>query len=207
MAAGILIARVTDACCACSAGGARPSAVCRAIFKKSFAVFAPWNCGDDGVRLHSGRLAAAIASPCGLQRLLSGKSRHSVHFTSPFGWLGFKGHGRRSGPSRPMLFPSFTSSHAGSRFALQGQLKYIRSRCGQRLRVDPHCFFAVVPVLVTHIRLARGERTRRALHANDVPENWSFAAGGARGSVFVSCGRIPWPIGTTIPPARPVASR
>jgi hypothetical protein len=85
VAAGILIARVTDACCACSAGGARPSAVCRAIFEKSVAVFAPRDRGNDGDRLHSDRLAAAIASTHCLQRLFCGKSWHihTVHSYLP----------------------------------------------------------------------------------------------------------------------------
>jgi hypothetical protein len=85
VAAGILVARVTDACCACSAGGARSSAVCRAIFEKSGAVFTPRDRGNDGGRLHSDRPAAAIASTHCLQRLFCGKSWHihTVHSYLP----------------------------------------------------------------------------------------------------------------------------
>ena len=45
-----------------------------------------------------------------------------------------------------------------------------RGRSNQ-LSVDPHCLMTIVPGLVTHIRLARGIRTSRAFHADDVPEN------------------------------------
>jgi hypothetical protein len=87
VAAGILIARVTVARCAGSAGGARPSTVCLTIVEKSVAVSAPRNRGDDGGRLPSYRPAAIASTHC-LQRLVGGKSWHihAVHLYLP--WVG-----------------------------------------------------------------------------------------------------------------------
>ena len=88
VAAGILVARITNARCTGSAGGTRPSAVCLAIIENGVAVFAPRNRGDNRVRPDSDQPAAIVSTHC-LQRLLGSKSRHihSVHFISPFGWL------------------------------------------------------------------------------------------------------------------------
>lgn len=48
------------------------------------------------------------------------------------------------------------------------------SNRSNQLSVDPHCLVAVVPVFVTHIRLARWVRTSRAFHADDVAEDSIF---------------------------------
>ena len=60
--AGILIARITAAGCAGSAGVAWSSAVRLAIVEKSFAIFTSRNRGDDSARPRSNRVTAAMVS-------------------------------------------------------------------------------------------------------------------------------------------------
>ena len=62
VAAGILIARITAAGSASSAGGAWSSAVRLAIVEKSVAIFTSRNRGDDGARPRGDWPAAAMAS-------------------------------------------------------------------------------------------------------------------------------------------------
>ena len=76
-----LLAGITAARCAGTAGGPGPTAVCGAILQKVRAIFAPRNRGDDAARLRIDRVATAIEPVWCKQGLLGSESRH-IHCTS-----------------------------------------------------------------------------------------------------------------------------
>jgi hypothetical protein len=81
IAATLIAAEITVAPCAGRARRTRLSAVCRAMLKKTLAVFAQRNRRDDGARPPDDRPALTVSKvPTRLQRCLSAKS-WNIHFS------------------------------------------------------------------------------------------------------------------------------